>query len=168
MPPRPHQRPHGNIKFFIFLGVWASQEPMVSVTLSHCYVVTLSLRFSLPTLPLQPLDFVWHLYTTCDSFLHHLTNSSSMSTSTILGQEVAECVLEVVHVRAGYILGIMFVLLIKKYYVLSYFNLIYFILFLFIFLILFCFISSYFFFFYFILFYGKREGKMKRKITLKK
>ena len=46
-----------------------------------------------------------------------------MQTSTILGQEVAECVLEVVHVRAGYILGIMFVLLIKKYYVLSYFDL---------------------------------------------
>ena len=43
------------------------------------------------------------------------------ATSTILGQEVAECVLEVVHVRAGYILGIMFVLLIKKYFVLSYF-----------------------------------------------
>ena len=49
-------------------------------------------------------------------------------TSTILGQEVAERVLEAFYVRAGYILGILFVLLIKKYYVLSYFILFYFVL----------------------------------------
>ena len=35
-------------------------------------------------------------------------------TSTILGQEVAERVLEDVHIRAGYIQGILFVLLIQK------------------------------------------------------
>ena len=52
----------------------------------------------------------------------------SKITSTILGQEVAERLLEDVYVRAGYILGILFVLLIKKYYVLSYFILFYFIL----------------------------------------
>ena len=49
-----------------------------------------------------------------------------MATSTILGQEVAERVLDDVHVRAGYIPGTLFVLLIKRYYVLSYSNLIYF------------------------------------------
>ena len=42
-------------------------------------------------------------------------------------QKVADRVLEDIHVRAGYILGILFVLLIKKYYVLSYFILFYFI-----------------------------------------
>ena len=61
-------------------------------------------------------------------------------TSTILGQKVAEHVLEAVYVRAGYILGILFVLLIKKYYVLSYF-------------ILFYFISFYFILYYLILFH---------------
>ena len=53
-------------------------------------------------------------------------------TSTILRQEVAERVLEDVYVRVGYILGILFVLLFKKYYVLFYFILFYFILFYFI------------------------------------
>ena len=51
--------------------------------------------------------------------------SPSEQTSTILGQEVAERVLEDVHVRAGYILGIVFVLLIQKYFILFYFTLFY-------------------------------------------
>ena len=58
---------------------------------------------------------------------------SKSITSTILGQEVAERVLEDVHVREGHILGILFVLLIKKYYI-----------------ILFCFILFYFILSYFI------------------
>ena len=70
-------------------------------------------------------------------------------TSTILGQEVAERVLEDVYVRAGYILGILFVLLIKKYFVLFYSILFYFIL---SYLILFHFISFHFILFYFIIF----------------
>ena len=37
-------------------------------------------------------------------------------------QEVAEHVLEDIHVRAGYILGILFVLLIQKYFILFYFT----------------------------------------------
>ena len=54
-----------------------------------------------------------------------------IETSTILGQEVAERLLEDVHVRAGYILSISFVLLIQKYFILFYL-LYYFILFHFI------------------------------------
>ena len=69
-----------------------------------------------------------------------LSPHPKQKTSTILGQEVAERVLEDVHVRVGYILGILFVLLIKKYYVLSYF-------------ILFYFVLSYFISFYFVLYY---------------
>ena len=40
-------------------------------------------------------------------------------TSTILGKEVEEHVLEDVRVRAGYLLGNLFVLLIQKQYILS-------------------------------------------------
>ena len=38
-------------------------------------------------------------------------------TSTTLGQEVAERVLEDVHVRAGYLLGILFGLVILSYFI---------------------------------------------------
>ena len=49
---------------------------------------------------------------------HEFTACKSL-TSTILRQEVAEHVLKDVHVRVGYVLGILFVLLIQKYYILS-------------------------------------------------
>ena len=78
----------------------------------------------------------------------------SKITSTILGHEVAERVLEAFYVRAGYILGILFVLLIKKYFVLFYSILFYFILSYLIlsYFILFCFILLFSFSFNLILF----------------
>ena len=54
--------------FFKFLDAWASQEPTMSVTLSHCHTVT----FSLKSLPLQPLTYVWHPFTTPSLLLTHL------------------------------------------------------------------------------------------------
>ena len=53
---------------FLFLDAWASQEPTMSVTLSHCHTVT----FSLKSLPLQPLTYVWHPFTTPSLLLTHL------------------------------------------------------------------------------------------------
>ena len=76
---------------------------------------------------------------------------SHISTSTILGQEVAERALEDVHVRAGYILGILFVLLIQKYFILFYFIIFYFILSYFI--LIYHFILFYFFLFHVNLFF---------------
>ena len=55
--------------FFKFLDAWASQEPTMSVTLSHFHTV----RFSLLSLPLQPLDYVWHPLTTPHSLWLNLT-----------------------------------------------------------------------------------------------
>ena len=80
-------------------------------------------------------------------------------TSTILGQEVAERVLEDVHVREGHILGILFVLLIQKYYILFYFILFYFILFLFY--LYYIFIFFYFSFLLFLFYFYDARAKTR-------